>query len=96
MKTTLNLRIESELKNKAELVTKELGITMTSAVTLFLKALIRDEGLPFDIKLAKEKKTKKESEKYNGKRSLVATKKVIKKEKKETKLDSFKDAIDYL
>lgn len=96
MKTTLNLRIESELKNKAELVTKELGITMTSAVTLFLKALIREEGLPFDIKLAKEKKTKKESKEYKEKRSLVATKKVIKKEKKETKLDSFKDAIDYL
>lgn len=96
MKTTLNLRIESELKNKAELVTKELGITMTSAVTLFLKALIREEGLPFDIKLAKEKKTKKETEEYKEKRSLVATKKVIKKEKKETKLDSFKDAIDYL
>lgn len=96
MKTTLNLRIDSELKNKAELVTKELGITMTSAVTLFLKALIRDEGLPFDIKLAKEKKTKKETEEYKKKRSLVVTKKGVKKEKKETKLDSFKDAIDYL
>ncbi|MCR4561746.1 MAG: type II toxin-antitoxin system RelB/DinJ family antitoxin [Bacilli bacterium] len=57
-KTTLNLRIDSKLKNDAEKVAKELGLPMSTAITLFLKALVREKGLPFPVVV---KPTKKES-----------------------------------
>ncbi len=55
-KTTMNLRIDSSLKKKAEKVVNDLGIPMSVAITLFLKALVREGGLPFSVKVAKEQK----------------------------------------
>lgn len=43
------MRIDPELKRKAKPILDELGLTFTGAVTMFLKALIREGGLPFDV-----------------------------------------------
>lgn len=45
--TNLNIRIDKDVKESAEQVFSDLGINMTSAVTLFLKQSIRDRALPF-------------------------------------------------
>jgi len=55
-KTTMNLRIDSSLKRNAEKITNELGLSMASAITLYLKALVREKGIPFPIVVEGKKK----------------------------------------
>lgn len=50
---TANLyaRIEPDVKNQAESILEELGISASSAITMFYKQIILHRGLPFDVKL---------------------------------------------
>lgn len=52
-KTTLNLRIDSNIKKQAEKVVDELGISMSAAIILYLKAIVRENGIPFDMRVKK-------------------------------------------
>ena len=49
--TVLNIRTEKEIKEQAEQIFSELGMTMTTAVNLFLRTAIRENGIPFSLKL---------------------------------------------
>ena len=51
MTTNLNVRTDKGVKEQAEMVFNELGLTMTTAINLFLKASIREQGIPFSLKL---------------------------------------------
>jgi len=51
--TNLNVRTDHDIKNQAEAVFNELGLTMTSAINLFLRASIREQGIPFPLTLDK-------------------------------------------
>lgn len=55
-KTTINLRIDEKVKDNAENVLDELGLSMTSAITLFLKAVSRTKSIPFPITTNSPKK----------------------------------------
>ena len=45
------VRVEPEVKVQAELILNELGIPMSNAIALFLKQVVLNKGIPFDIKL---------------------------------------------
>lgn len=47
-----NIRIDPDLKESANAVFEELGITLSTAVNVFLRAVVREGGMPFDMKLA--------------------------------------------
>lgn len=47
------VRIDPEVKEGACAVLSELGLSMSAAVNAFLKALVREQGMPFDMKIAK-------------------------------------------
>ena len=49
--TNLNIRTEKEIKDQAEKIYSELGLTMTAAINLFLRASIRQSGIPFNLTL---------------------------------------------
>ena len=49
--TNLNIRTDKGLKEHAELIFNELGLTMTAAVNMFLKTAVRERGIPFSLKL---------------------------------------------
>lgn len=51
------IRIEEDVKEKANQVFDSLGVSLSAAINMFLKRVIRDQGLPFDLKLEKETKT---------------------------------------
>ena len=51
MSTNLNIRTDQEIKERAELIFSELGLNMTTAVNMFLRASVRENGIPFDLKL---------------------------------------------
>lgn len=48
--TNVNVRIDSELKQSAEALFADLGLTMSAAITMFLKTAIRYDGIPFEVK----------------------------------------------
>lgn len=82
-KTTLNLRVDPRVKRDAEKVFSRLGITMTFAVTEFLKAAAREGRLPFSLELGtsvgkkpvpREKKAEKFSDREEKKPSLTLKK----------------------
>jgi len=45
----VNIRIDDELKVKADALFDELGLNMTTAFTIFIKAAVRQNGIPFEI-----------------------------------------------
>jgi len=49
--TNLNIRTDSEVKNAAEKIFEELGLNMSSAVNIFLRQTIRENGIPFALTL---------------------------------------------
>lgn len=49
--TNLNIRTDQTVKDQAEQLFNELGLNMTTAVNLFLRAVVRERGIPFALKL---------------------------------------------
>lgn len=47
----LNIRTDKEVKAAAEKIFNELGLNMTTAVNIFLRQTIRENGIPFDLHL---------------------------------------------
>ncbi|MGE8597421.1 type II toxin-antitoxin system RelB/DinJ family antitoxin [Bifidobacterium bifidum] len=48
---TTTMRIDPELKDEANKVLGELGLSLSGAVTIFLKAVVREQGLPIDMSI---------------------------------------------
>lgn len=44
-------RVEPEIKEQAEQVLDQLGISMSNAVGMFLRQVVLQRGIPFDMKL---------------------------------------------
>ncbi len=49
--TNLNIRTDKEIKEAAEKIYSSLGLNMTTAINMLLRASIRESGIPFDLKL---------------------------------------------
>ncbi len=45
----INLRIEDEIKSRAEMTLDDIGLSMSAAITVFLKAVIRENRIPFEL-----------------------------------------------
>ena len=48
--TNLNVRVDENLKKEAETLFAELGLNLSSAITIFLKSSVDYQGIPFEIK----------------------------------------------
>ena len=48
---TVFARVEPEVKEQAEIVLERLGIPMSNAVDMFLRQVVIQHGIPFEIKL---------------------------------------------
>ena len=46
---TTTLRIDERLKKDCEVVFEDLGLNMTSAITLFLRQVVKQRGIPFVV-----------------------------------------------
>lgn len=49
--TNLNIRTDKDVKERAEEIFSELGLNMTTAINMFLRTAIRENGIPFNLKL---------------------------------------------
>jgi addiction module RelB/DinJ family antitoxin len=47
--SNINIRVDSDIKSKAQDVFTALGLDMTSAINIFLRQAIRKNGIPFEL-----------------------------------------------
>lgn len=47
----INVRVEDHVKTRAEDVLNELGINISTAIDIYLKQIILQEGIPFDVRI---------------------------------------------
>jgi len=47
--TSVTVRMDADLKKQAETLFEDMGLTMTTAITLFTKAVVRQNKIPFEI-----------------------------------------------
>ena len=45
----INIRIDDNLKEKAEILFEELGLNMSTAFNIFIRQSIREGGIPFEV-----------------------------------------------
>ena len=50
-KTSMSIRLDSEVKEQAQQLFSNLGMDMTTAINIFLRQAIQYQGLPFDVRL---------------------------------------------
>ena len=48
-KVSTNINLDADLKRSAQLLLKDLGMDLTTAVTIFLRQTVRDQAIPFQI-----------------------------------------------
>ncbi len=51
---SVQARMEPELKAEAEAIMASLGLNATTAITLFYTQMVRQRGIPFELKVPKE------------------------------------------
>jgi len=49
--TSMNIRMDSEVKKEAQELFAQFGLDMTTAVNMFLRQSIRQRGIPFALQL---------------------------------------------
>ena len=47
----LNIRLDENVKNAAEKILSELGLNMTTAITIYLRQVARQRAIPFALSL---------------------------------------------
>lgn len=47
----INMRVNEKIKSESESVLNELGLSLSGAIDLFLIQIIKERGIPFDVKL---------------------------------------------
>ncbi len=54
MSSTIQIRVDDELKQKSDMLFRELGTDTTTAVRIFLTQAVAHNGFPFEIKRVTE------------------------------------------
>ena len=49
--TNINVRVDEDLKRRAEIIFNELGMNLSTAMNLFLRSAVRYGGIPFTLRL---------------------------------------------
>lgn len=47
----INVRIDTKLKAEFDKLCEELGLTMTTAINMFARAMVRTKSIPFELSM---------------------------------------------
>ncbi len=47
--SAINIQVDSETKKKATDILNDLGLSMSAAINIFLRQVIKKDGLPFEV-----------------------------------------------
>ena len=48
--STLSMRVDDNLKKNFDMICDDFGFTSTAAITVFMKTVVRERRIPFEIK----------------------------------------------
>ena len=51
---SITARVDENVKKEAETLFKKMGLNMSTAMNLFLKKCILEQGIPFELKIPNE------------------------------------------
>lgn len=54
--SAINVQVNAKDKKEATLILKNLGLNMSTAINMFLKQIIKTDGIPFEVKNPKPTK----------------------------------------
>lgn len=54
--SAINIQVDTETKKAATEILNDLGLSMSTAINIFLKQIIKTDGLPFEVKNPKPNK----------------------------------------
>ena len=86
MASTIQVRVEDELKSKSDALFKDLGTDTTTAIRMFLTQAVAANGFPFEIK------RQVESNPY----APMTEKEILAKLKKSREQETFRNADDVI
>lgn len=69
--SAINVQVDSATKQEATAILNDLGLSMSAAINLFLKQVVKRDGLPFEVVNPKPSKELR--------KALKEAKKIIKK-----------------
>lgn len=49
--TSINIRMDEQLKRQFDDLCSQLGLNMSTAVNIFAKTMVRQNGIPFEVSL---------------------------------------------
>ncbi len=58
---TLSMRVDATLKKKFDMICDDFGFTSTAAITVFMKTVVRERRIPFEIKASGREQINKEA-----------------------------------
>lgn len=64
------VRVDSQLKQQAEILFQEMGMNMSMAINIFLKQAVKDQGIPFTITNKPNRQTQKAIKNSQNKKKL--------------------------
>lgn len=50
MTSAINVQVDSKTKKEATAILNGLGLSMSAAINVFLKQVVKSDGLPFEVK----------------------------------------------
>ena len=68
LNATVRARVDEQLKHEVEEILKQIGLTTSQAITLFLNRIRYERGIPFELKVpnAKTIKAMEEADRNDG------------------------------
>ena len=66
-------RLTPEVKRRAENILKKLGISISAAHEMFYRQIIANQGIPFDLRIPKDKTIQAMEEARAGKGTIYAS-----------------------
>lgn len=79
---TVSFRMDDTLKRQTESILEELGLNMTTAMTMFAKTIVREQRLPLDLSIdpfysaANQSRLKRAIENYESGKSAPIKKSI--------------------
>ena len=56
--SVINVNVPTDVKEESSIIFNNLGLNMSSAINMFLKKVIYENGIPFEVKLKPSKNLK--------------------------------------
>ena len=54
--TSINVNVDSKVKEQASIILKDLGLNMSTAINMFLNQVVKRNGIPFEVTNPKKNK----------------------------------------